>query len=280
MKNLKTVVAIAIIAIMLLVVVLPTNAAFDGVTYTVTSNVGNGTEVKPGDEIVYTIKVKNASENNYIVPTIIAYAPKQTEIVDIEIDKASENDTKELEKEAASYVGFILPANSEVNFKLKVKIADNATGEIKFANVTEDDEEGYGAILTFLAKADVTDEELSNFANINLDNFNSVEEVQKAIGDNIYFNIITQPQSNPIKAEEKTEEPKTEEPKAEEPKTEEPKAEEPKAEEPVKEETKTEEKKEESTNKPTKLPKTGIEYNVFAIIAGIIMLALGIKLVK
>lgn len=274
MKNLKAIAVIAIVAIMLLVVALPTNAAFDGVTITVTSNVGNTTEVNPGDEIIYTIKVKNASANDYIVPTILAYAPEQTEIVDIEIDKSSENDTKEVNKEYASYVGFTLPANSEVNFKLTIKISDNATGNIKFANVTENDEDAYGAVLAFLATVDVTGEELSNFVNAmdNLENYNSVEEVQTAIGDNIYFDIITQPQTNPIKVQETTEEP------VEEPKTEEVTEEEPKTEEVV-EETKTEEKKEETT-KPSKLPKTGAEYSVFAIISALVMLAVGIKLTK
>ena len=268
MKNLKAIAVIAIVAIMLLVVALPTNAAFDGVTITVTSNVGNTTEVNPGDEIIYTIKVKNASANDYIVPTILAYAPEQTEIVDIEIDKSSENDTKEVNKEYASYVGFTLPANSEVNFKLTIKISDNATGNIKFANVTENDEDAYGAVLAFLATVDVTGEELSNFVNVmdNLENYNYVEEVQTAIGDNIYFDIITQPQTNPIKVQETVEEP-VEEPTEEET-----------TEEPV-EEAKTEEKKEEST-KPSKLPKTGAEYSVFAIISAIVMLAVGIKLTK
>ena len=300
MKNLRKLAVIAIVAIMLLAVALPTNAAFEGVTFTVTSNVGNGTEVNAGDEIVYTVKVKNTSENNYIAPSILAFAPAQTEIKDIEIDQANANDSKQVESTNASYTGMYLPANSEVNFKVTVKIKENATGEIKFANVSEEDEEADGVVIAILFTDDVTDAELDNFGNVmnNLENYDKVEDVQKALGSKFYFGIIKQDQSNPIKvqkpAEEPTaeepakEEPKTEEPVKEEPKAEEPAKEEPKAEEPAKEEqkaepvkeAKTEEKKEENKNKPTVLPKTGVEYSIFALISAIVALAIGLKLLK
>lgn len=269
MKNLKVIAVIAIVAIMLLVVALPTNAAFDGVTVKVTSNVGNGTEVKAGDEIVYNVKMKNTSSNDYVAPTVLVIAPDQTKITNIEVDQDVEDDMKQVEEDMAVCAGLLLQSNSEVNFKVTVKINEDATGEIQFANVTEDDEEPYGLTLAILVASDVTDEELNNFTTVmdNLDEYDSLEDVQNKLGNKFYFNIVKDDQSNPIKTQE------TEEP-AEEPEIEE----EPKAEEVI-EETKTEEKKEETT-KPSKLPKTGAEYSVFAIISAIVMLAVGIKLTK
>ena len=271
MKNLRIITVAVLVAIMLLVVALPTNAAFDGVTVKVTSNVGNGTEVKAGDEIVYNVKMKNTSTNDYVAPTILVLAPDQTKIINVEVDQDIEDGMKQVEEDMAVCAGLLLQSNSEVNFKVTVKINEDATGEIKFANATEDDEEPYGLTLAILVASDVTDEEMDNFTNVmdNLGEYDSLEDVQNKLGNKFYFDIVKDDQSNPIKTQE-TEEPveETTEEQVEEAK-----------EESAQEETKTEENKEEST-KPSKLPKTGMEYNVCALIAGIVMLAVGIKLIK
>ena len=261
MKNLKIVVAIVMIAIMLLVVALPTNAAFEGVTFTVTSNVGNGTEVNPGDEIIYTIKVKNTSSDDYIAPTIIAIAPEQAKITNVEVDQEIEDDMKQVEENMAVCAGALLLANSEITFKVTVKVNEDATGEIKFANVTDSDENPYGLTLAILVAADVTEDEMDNFSDVmnNLDNYDSVADVQSALGDKFYFDIVKDDQSNPIK--EETEEVVEE------------------AIEEAIEEATTEENNE-LGEKPSKLPKTGMEYNAVALVAGLLMLVVGIKLIK
>lgn len=255
MKNFKIITVALLVAIMLLVVALPTNAAFDGVTVSVTSNVGNGTEVKAGDEIVYNVKMKNTSTIDYLAPTIIVVAPDQTKITDIQVDQDIEDDMKQVEEDQAVCAGLTLQSNSEVNFQITVKINEDATGEINFANVTENDEEAYGLTLAILVASDVTDEEMDNFTRVmdNLDNYNSIEEVQNALGDKFNFDIVKDDQSNPIKAQE---------------------------EEPVEETTEEQEEAEEESTKPSKLPKTGMEYNVCVLVAAILMLAVGIKLIK
>ena len=258
MKNFKIITVALLVAIMLLVVSLPTNAAFDGVTVSVTSNVGNGTEVKAGDEIVYNVKMKNTSTNDYLAPTIIVVAPDQTKITDIQVDQDIEDDMKQVEEDQAVCAGLTLQSNSEVNFQITVKINEDATGEINFANVTEDDEEPYGLTLAILIASDVTDTEMENFTRVmdSLDDYNSIEEVQNALGDKFNFDIVKDDQSNPIKAQE---------------------------EEPVEEETTEEQEEaeaEEESTKPSKLPKTGMEYNVCVLVAAILMLAVGIKLIK
>ena len=255
MKNLRIIVAIAIVAIMLLVVALPTNAAFEGVTFTVTSNVGNGTEVNPGDEIVYTIKMKNNSGKDYYAPTIMVVAPEQTEITNIEIDQATVADSKLIDGEISVYVGAYLEADSELSFKVTVKVNEDATGEINFANVTDSDENPYGLTLAILVASNVTEDELDNFYDVmeNIDDYDTLAAIQAALGNNFYFNIVKDDQSNPIKVQEETEE--------------------------TAEEVVAEENKDELGEKPTKLPKTGMEYSIVTLVVGLMMLALGIKMV-
>ena len=266
MKKLRIITVAVLVAIMLLIVVLPTNAAFEGVTVKVTSNVGNGTEVNPGDEILYNINVRNNSEYDYLATIIALDAPEQTEIINIESDNPFEYDSKDFNNEEAWYDCIPFVANSEANIKVTVKVKEDATGEIKFAHLAENEissEDAKGALGLVVFSMDATEEDFNNFENLELDDSASIEEIREIMGENATVDVIKQAQTNPIKVEETVEEPVEEETKAEEPV----------------EEVKTEEKKEETT-KPSKLPKTGMEYNVCALIAGIVMLAVGIKLIK
>jgi len=265
-KSKKLVITILLILAIVISMVQPVSAAIgDGITTTVTSNPASGQEVKAGDIITYSITIKNTSDAMYYIPTVMAIIPEGTEYVSMETDDMPTEPVVETIETLTSVTGtgIIIGANAEKTFTLKVKVKEDATGEINFAHRTERDDEGTGAVMFMLFNT-VDEEELNEvFDILNSEEFanaETLEEAQVLFGDKAYMGIVTQKQTHKVVAVEEEPEVKPDEDEETQPE--------------VKPEEKPETKPVVKDEKPTELPKTGREVNNVGIaIATLVLIA-------
>lgn len=254
--NKRIIVAMLLIFAMLIVGMATKSFAAigDGVTATVTSNPANGAEVKVGDIITYTITIKNDSDRGYWMPTLMTQIPASTEFVSITTNDMIE-DGATVEDGVVTCMGTALVAHSEQVYTLKVKVTQDATGEINYAHITEEEEDGTGAVL-FLLFNSADPMEIQDVLDIldseEFENAATRAEAQALLGEKAYMDIVTQKQFHTIAKTE--EQPVT-----------------PTPEKPV-EETAQPVVKEE---KPTVLPKTGMDINYVAISIAVLMIVAG-----
>ena len=234
---------------------IPSFAAMgDGVTATVTSNPASGEEIKAGDEITYTVTIKNDSDQVYYLPTLMTQAPTSTEYVSITTTDAVEGGTVVDSSGLVTCIGTMIDARSEQVYTVKVKVAEGATGEIKYAQVTESDEETPGVVMFLLYNPNADMNEIMEI--VESDAFAAAQtrdEAQALLGDRAYIGIVTQPQT--LKVAEEEQQPV----------------------EPTPEQQPTE--PEVNEEKPTVLPKTGMEINYIAISIAFIMIAAGMTII-
>ncbi len=276
--NKRILIAIVLVIAIVLGMTTQVSAVGENVTTTVTTTPGNGGTVKPGDEITYTITMKNTSDAGYLFPTLITQVPEGTEYVSCTASKmaiSDENPVVDPETGVITCIGDSIYPNSDIVFTLKVKVLETATGNINFANVALDSEDTPGiAMYMVFATGDIQE---INKAYENLDseaflNATTLEEAQAVLGENVYISIVNQPQTLTVsKAGEETTNPGTEQ---ENEKT---------------EQGTEQEKQEEATNKtkepvvegekPTELPKTGRDFSTVIIATSTLMIIAGIVIV-
>ena len=276
--NKRILIAIVLVIAIVLGMTTQVSAVGENVTTTVTTTPGNGGTVKPGDEITYTITMKNTSDAGYLFPTLITQVPEGTEYVSCTASKmaiSDENPVVDPETGVITCIGDSIYPNSDIVFTLKVKVLETATGNINYANVALDSEDTPGiAMYMVFATGDIQE---INKAYENLDseaflNATTLEEAQAVLGENVYISIVNQPQTLTVsKAGEETTNPGTEQ---ENEKT---------------EQGTEQEKQEEATNKtkepvvegekPTELPKTGRDFSTVIIATSTLMIIAGIVIV-
>ena len=276
--NKRILIAIVLVIAIVLGITTKVSAVWENVTATVTTTPGNGGTVKPGDEITYTITMKNTSDAGYLFPTLITQVPEGTEYVSCTASAMAtgvENPAVDTETGIITCIGDSIHPNSDIVFTLKVRVSETATGNINFANVTLDSEDTPGiAMYMVFATANVQeiDQAYKNLDSEAFLNATTLEEAQAALGENVYITIVNQPQTLTVSKEgEETTNPGTEQ-------------------ETEKTEQGTEqEKQEETTNtskepvvegeKPTELPKTGRDFSTVIIATATLMIIAGIVIV-
>ncbi|MFR8103761.1 MAG: LPXTG cell wall anchor domain-containing protein [Clostridia bacterium] len=268
MKNKRIVITLLLAIVIFAGMVTQSFAAIgDGVSATVTSNPANGAEVKEGDEITYTITLKNNSDKVYYIPTLMTQIPSSTEFVSISTDNMPAAPEVDEATGTITCLGEKLDAHAQQVYTLKVKVTQASTGEINYAHRTEHDENASGAVMFMLFNS-LDEAELNEvFAIIESDEFNNAatrDEAQALLGEKAYLGIVTQKQFHTIA---RTEQPTNPVPSTK-PTTQEPAIQEPVIQEPVIKE-----------EKPTVLPKTGMEINYIAISIASLMIVAGIVLV-
>lgn len=265
----KVFVAMLIMLVMIIGMATSAQAAIgDDVTVTVTSTPENGQEVKAGDEITYSITMKNDSDKDYVMPMLITEIPDGTAYVSVSVPDMLMEPIVDEDTGSVGCLGVMLEAQSQLTFTLKVKVLETATGEINYANVEENgtdwnSDELPGAVVCMLFSADNADEfdEIDKILNSeDWKNVATIEEVQALLGERGRVKVVTTKQTHNVVTETTT---PVEPENPETPKTEEPKVKEPKVEEP----------------KPTELPKTGREINYIAIVFASVMVIAGISIV-
>jgi uncharacterized repeat protein (TIGR01451 family) len=87
-------------------------------------NVGNGTNVTPGQDLIYTITVKNTS-------SIEATSVKVTDQLDSDLTFVSCSNDCQNSNGLITWNNLTIPANSNLNLTLNVKVKADANGEIK-----------------------------------------------------------------------------------------------------------------------------------------------------
>ena len=280
--NKRILIAIVLVIAIVLGMTTQVSAVGENVTATVTTTPGNGGTVKPGDEITYTITMKDTSDAGYLFPTLITQVPEGTEYVSCTASAMAtgvENPAVDTETGIITCIGDSIHPNSDIVFTLKVRVSETATGNINFANVTLDSEDTPGiAMYMVFATANVQeiDQAYKNLDSEAFLNATTLEEAQAALGENVYITIVNQPQTLTVSKEgEETTNPGTN------PGTEQ---------ETEKTEQGTEqEKQEETTNtskepvvegeKPTELPKTGRDFSTVIIATATLMIIAGIVIV-
>ncbi len=90
-------------------------------------NIGNGTSVQPGDELVYTVSVKNVGDTDFVNLVV-------TDTLDSDLDfvSCSDNCTQSTNNGLTTIRWVIdLPIDETRNLELTVRVRQNATGEVK-----------------------------------------------------------------------------------------------------------------------------------------------------
>ena len=270
---------LAIILVMAIILGMTTQVSAVGetVTTTVTATPQNGENVKPGDEITYTITLKNTSSDaGYVLPTLITQVPEGTEYVSCTSSNLApneENPSVDPETGIILCMGNGIYPSSEIVFTLTVRVLETATGNINYANVTLNDQDTPG-ILMYMAFATGNAQEI-NQAYENLDseafqNATTLEEAQAALGENVYISIVNQPQTLTVsKTGGDTTNPEISE------------GTEQGTQEETKEQGTTNTNKEPVVEgeKPTELPKTGRDYNTAIIVTATLMIVAGMVIV-
>ena len=262
---------------------------------TISSSVENGGNVIQGDNLTYIIKLKNNTNNMYYGPELIIPIPDGTEYIDGTASGGLiEGYIPAIYDSVQNYVDIsqvYFPAGSELTYTVTVKVKDGYNGNIVFANGNSKID-GEGIVCTLYNEkylAETEEEYYAYFEDVKktLLNSNTTAEKQANLQGKAYYNRFPLQQTHKAvaksssAAEVKQEETKQEETKQEEAKQEEVKQEETKQEETKQEEAKQEETKQEEAkpvvkeNKPTQLPKTGNEANIFTIAFGILMIMVG-----
>jgi len=279
----------------------------DGITATVTSSVPNGSEVKAGDKITYTIKLKNNSKDLIITSALVAEIPDGTEYVSATVspnfkEMGSDADESEYiihEENVVSLIPYMLDINDEAIFTITVKVKEGFSGEINFANRTGNEDDETDGIVVFVSvpynenTISLESEQIENVFD-KIAESNSLKEAQDSIKGVGYIDAIIQKQTHKVlskeelekKAEEeaeakkKAEEEAASKKKAEEEAIAKKKAEEEAAAKKKAEEEATAKKAEEAKpvvkeTKPTQLPKTGNEADIVVVLFGTIMIMTG-----
>ena len=205
--NKRILIAIVLVIAIVLGMTTQVSAVGENVTATVTTTPGNGGTVKPGDEITYTITMKNTSDAGYLFPTLITQVPEGTEYVSCTASAMAtgvENPAVDTETGIITCIGDSIHPNSDIVFTLKVRVSETATGNINFANVTLDSEDTPGiAMYMVFATANVQeiDQAYKNLDSEAFLNATTLEEAQAALGENVYITIVNQPQTLTVSKE-------------------------------------------------------------------------------
>lgn len=263
--NKRILISIILVIAIVLGITTQVSAVGENITTTVTATPENGETVKPGDEITYTITMKNNSKDNYFLPTLITQVPEGTEYVGISTTSES---TIEPEVDEATGIitcmGHLLQANSEITFTLKVKVLETASENILYGNITVDDEESAGVIMYMLFNTlnendiNIAMEVIESDA---FQNATSLEEIQNLLGTIAYVNIVTQPQTLIVYENgEETTNPGTEQGSGQE----------------NQEATNTIKEPVVEGEKPTELPKTGRDFCTVIFATATLMIVTGV----
>ena len=274
----------------------------NGITATVTSNIPNGSEVKAGDKITYTIKINNNSKDVITYSVLMAEIPNGTEYVSASVSpnfKEMGSDADELEyisynENVVSLTPYMLEINEEAVFTITVKVKEGWTGEINFANRTgneNDETDGIVAYLDIPYNENITSEQIENVFD-KIAESNSLKEAQDSIKGVGYIDAIIQKQTHKVLSKEELEKKAEEEAEAKKKAEEEAaamkKAEEEEAKNKAEEESAAKKVEEEVSvkkaeeakpvvkeTKPTQLPKTGNEVNLLIVSLGFLMIMIG-----
>lgn len=280
--NKRILMAIILVIAIILGMTTQVSAVGENITTTITTTPGNGGTVKPGDEITYTITMKNTSDAGYLFPTLMTRVPEGTEYVSCTASAMAtgvENPAIDPETGVITCIGDSIHPNSEIVFTLKVKVLETASGNINYANVSVDSEDSEGALM-YVVFATGNIQEI-NQAYENLDseaylNATTLEEAQSALGENVYITVVEQPQTLIVSENgEETTNPETN--PGTEQETEET------------EQGTEQENQEEITNtntepvvegeKPTELPKTGRDFSTVIFVTATLMIVAGVIIV-
>lgn len=280
--NKRILIAIVLVIAIILGMATQVSAVGENITTTVTTTPGNGGTVKPGDEITYTITMRNTSDAGYLFPTLMTQVPEGTEYVSCTASAMAtgvENPAVDTETGIITCIGDSIYPNSDIVFTLKVRVLNTATGDINFANVTLDSEDTPGIAMYMVFATGNAQEIDQAYANLDSEAFlnaTTLEEAQAALGENVYITIVNQPQTLTVSEEgEETTNPETTPGTDQE--TEET------------EQGTEQEKQEETTNtskepvvegeKPTELPKTGRDFSTVIIATATLMIIAGVVIV-
>ena len=272
--NKRILMAIILVITIILGMATQVSAVGENITTTITTIPGNGGTVKPGDEITYTITMKNTSDAGYAFPTLITQIPEGTEYVSCtasEMAISDGNPSVDPETGTIMCIGDSIHPNSEIVFTLKVKVLETASGNINYANVSVGSEDTAGALM-YIVFATGNIQEI-NQAYENLDseayqNATTLEEAQSALGENVYITVVEQSQTLTVSENgEETTDPETN----------------PGTEQENEQETE-QENKEDVTNKepvvegekPTELPKTGRDFSTVIFATATLMIVAGV----
>lgn len=276
--NKRILMAIILVIAIILGMATQVSAVGENITTTITTTPGNGGTVKPGDEITYTITMKNTSDAGYLFPSLITQIPEGTEYVSCtasEIVMAEDNPYFDPETGMVLCMGDSIHPNSEIVFTLKVKVLETASGNINYANVSVGSEDTAGALAYIVFSTydpNLFDQVYEGINSEAFQNATTIEEAQSALGENVYITVVEQSQTLTVSENgEETTNPETN------PGTEQ-----------ETEETE-QENQEEITNtntepvvegeKPTELPKTGRDFSTVIFVTATLMIVAGVIIV-
>ena len=262
-----------------------------GIISTITSSIQNGGEVKAGEEITYTIKLKNSSDYNFILPAISTSLPEGTTFVKASTQNAYSNKNVFEEDGVLVFFSDTLYPNEERTFYITVKVKDDYKGEINYAFDDLENNQEYGLLMYCMhcpknkVDGSVIEDFFENKVNVKIPFFSN-----QPMGDFAVVEVIDNKQTHKVISMEEQENKAKEEEAEAKKKAEEEAAAKKKAEEEEKVKNKSEEDATETKNKeeeakpvvketkPIQLPKTGNEINIIAVFCGILMIMTGIGL--
>ena len=272
-----------------------------GIISTITSSIQNGGEVKAGEEITYTIKLKNSSDYNFILPALSTSLPEGTTFVKAITQNAYSNNNVFEEDGILVFFSDTLYPNEERTFYITVKVNDDYKGEINYAFDDLENKQEYGLLMYCMhcpknkVDGSVIEDFFENKVNVKIPFFSN-----QPMGDFAVVEVIDNKQTHKvISMEEQENKIKEEEAEAKKKATEEAKkkAAEEEAKKKAEEEAVAKKKAEEEATakkkaeeeakkaeqekpvvketKPTQLPKTGNEVDIVVVLFGTIMIMAG-----
>ena len=261
-----------------------------GIISTITSSIPNGGEVKVGEEITYTIKLKNSSDYNFILPAISTSLPEGTTFVKATTQNAYSNKNVFEEDGILVFFSDTLYPNEERTFYITVKVKDDYKGEINYAFDDLANNQEYGLLMYCMhcpknkVDGSVIKDFFENKVNVKIPFFS-----EQPMGEFAVVEVIDNKQTHKVIPKEELEEKAKEEEEAANKKAEEEEAankrveEEEASKKKAEEESVTQEKSEEvkpvvRENKPSQLPKTGNEINILAVSFSVVMIMAGVVL--